>query len=91
MSQITIYMVICVQRQVTLMKLLIAFNTDAAPDLERPDLVHRVQSRYAYLLQRYLKFKYRRGDAGARFNEGLRMASYAREAVEIQKSRISLD
>ena len=42
---------------VLLAKLIIAFCTDFV-ELERPDIVQKVQTRYAYLLQRYLKYKY---------------------------------
>lgn len=73
------------------MKLIIAFSTDFAKGLERPDLVRQVQARYTYLLQRYLRLKYRRDSASARYSEGLRVASYAREAEEIQKRRICID
>ncbi len=38
---------------------------------------------------RYLRYKYKRGDAETRYAEGLRIATYAREAEEIQKFRIA--
>ncbi len=40
---------------------------------------------------RYLKFKYRRGDADARFSHSLQMTSYAKEVHDIQAKRISTD
>ena len=68
------------------MNLIIAFNTDFV-SLERPDLVTAIQSQYAYLLQRYLKYKYDQ-DANRRLSQGLMTAAYTREANEIQQRRL---
>ena len=69
----------------SLIKVILAFNTDFVT-LERPDVVSKIQVKYALLLQKYLRFKYG-SDANRRFGEGLMMASYAREANEIHSRK----
>ena len=71
-------------------KCVLAFNTDFI-DLQKRDFVEGLQMRCLGLLRNYLKMKYNgRPEASARFAEGLRMISYAREVVEIQKRRLPL-
>ena len=70
------------------MKFIIGFTSDFAR-LERPDLVEAAQMKYTYLLQRYLKYKYG-AEANARFSAGIMMASLAREATEIERTRLPI-
>ena len=68
------------------MKFIIGFCPDFAK-LERPEQVEAVQMKYNAHLQKYLKYKYG-PEANARFSAGIMMAALAREANEIERTRL---
>ena len=73
-----------------LARCMLAFNADFLT-LERRDLVEALQMRCLNLLRNYLRTQYNgRPEATARFAEGLRILSYARESTEIKEKRLPI-
>lgn len=72
-----------------LMKLIIAFCPDFI-QLERRDLVERMQLKYVGFLQKYLsrKYKDRPAEAARRLARSLMVTSWARESDEIMERRL---
>ena len=71
-------------------KCMLAFNTDLF-HLQRRDIVEGLQMRCLSIMRNYLKIKYNGSpQASSRFAEGMRVISYAKEVLEIQKRRLPI-
>ena len=66
------------------MAFVLLFNTDFL-ELDNPAKVSTVQTKYANLLYRYIKTKYRNGAAAQKFCDGMFISSQSRELREIKE------
>ena len=67
-----------------LMAFVLLFNTDFL-ELDNPAKVSTVQTKYANLLYRYIKTKYRNGAAAQKFCDAMFIGADSRELREIKE------